>query len=255
MPAPPPDVVRAFGASGRPVPLRGGRGTAWRTGKIVFKQSDAPADELRWQEHVLARLARGAFRIAVPIRSLRGELVVDGWSAWPWLAGRHAPRWDEILAVGELFHDATACVTRPSQWLDARADRWALADRIAWGEVDPVALPRVRDVGWLLDARAPIRTEAQLIHGDLSGNVLLAGRHPPAIIDFSPLWRPRAYASMIVAVDAIAWHGAGVELLEPGLLRDDGAQLLIRALLFRLLSDTHPQRGQYSAVTERLRRH
>jgi prepilin-type processing-associated H-X9-DG protein len=73
---------------------------------------------------------------------------------------------------------------------------------------------------------------SQLVHGDLSGNVLFADGLPPAVIDWSPYWRPPPYASAIVMCDAALGHGAGVELLA-----GSDRQLLIRALLFRLLSE------------------
>jgi hypothetical protein len=31
---------------------------------------------------------------------------------------------------------------------------------------------------------------------------------PPAIIDFTPYWRPVGYASAIVVADALVWEGA-----------------------------------------------
>jgi hypothetical protein len=71
---------------------------------------------------------------AAPLRCRDGELVVDGWTAWPRLAGAHAPRWAEILAVGERLHRALAGEERRVEVLDARTDGWARADRIAWGE-------------------------------------------------------------------------------------------------------------------------
>jgi hypothetical protein len=44
------------------------------------------------------------------------------------------------------------------------------------------------------------------------------------------------YASAIVAVDAVLWHGADVELLSVV----ESSQLLVRALLFRLLAARDP---------------
>ena len=50
----------------------------------------------------------------------------------------------------------------------------------------------------------PVHAVNQVIHGDLSGNVLTgnvltAPGRVPAVIDFSPYWRPAAYADAIVA--------------------------------------------------------
>jgi prepilin-type processing-associated H-X9-DG protein len=194
MPAPPANVLAAFGASARPEPLSGGQATAWRAGDVVLKSLDMSVEALGWQAEVLGSMACDDFRVAPPLRTRAGELVVDGWTAWPMLAGAHAPRWAEIVAVGERFHRALAGVGRPTAVLDARMD------------------------------------------GDLSGNVLFADGRAPAVLDLSPYWRPMEYASAIVMVDAVLWYGAEVGLLS--VVGD--AQLLVRALLFRLLATPDP---------------
>ena len=139
-----------------------------------------------------------------------------------------------------------ARVRRPASVLDARTDPWARADRIAWGELPAGDLAAVPAVARLLAARRPVGAPSQLVHGDLTGNVLFADGLPPAVIDFSPYWRPTAFASAVVAVDAVVWFDA-----DPGLLRTvaalpDGPQLLVRALLFRLLADPDP--GAHASV-------
>jgi hypothetical protein len=47
-----------------------------------------------------------------------------------------------------------------------------------------------------------------LIHGDLTGNVLFHDELPPAIIDFTPYWRPLEFQSAVVVADALVWEGA-----------------------------------------------
>jgi uncharacterized protein (TIGR02569 family) len=242
MPAPPPRVVLAeFGvAGGRPEALAGGQGSSWRAGDVVLKPLDMSIDALRWQADVLSRVVPDGFRVAVPLHARGGELVVEGWTGWPLLTGGHAPRWLDIVAVGERFHHALAEVERPSALLDARTDAWGRADRVAWGESPPGRFAHVPDFARLLAVRRPVSTPSQLVHGDLSGNVLFAHGLPPAVIDFSPYWRPAAYASAVVAVDAVLRHRADAELLTVIAGRGSGAQLLVRALLFRLLSERDP---------------
>ena len=203
MSAPPAAVLFAFAVSGRPERLAGRQGTAWRAGDVVLKPLDMSLEALRWQSAVLGSIDTAGFRLAVPLRSRDGELVVDGWTAWPLLAGDHAPRWPEILAVGKRLHRALAGVERPSALLDARTDGWARADRIAWGEAPAADFAGLPEVSHLLAARTAVSASNQLIHGDLSGNVLFADGLPPAVIDLPPYWRPAAYASAIVAVDAV----------------------------------------------------
>lgn len=71
---------------------------------------------------------------------------------------------------------------------------------------------------------------SQVVHGDLSGNVLFADGAPPAVIDLTPYWRPAAFAAAVVVVDALVWGGG-----DPSLLRRVDHQLLLRAELRRLL--------------------
>ncbi len=47
---------------------------------------------------------------------------------------------------------------------------------------------------------------------------------PPLVIDPSPYWRPPAFASAIVVADALVFHGAGEEMVEPLLLEVDFPQ-------------------------------
>ena len=118
------------------------------------------------------------------------------------------------------------------------SNRWADADRVAWGEAEGELPPSARP---LLAQRRPVDLPSQLIHGDLGGNVLFHGSLPPAVIDVSPYWRPVGYAAAIVVADAVAWEGAGDEVVER-LLRRQGDQLLLRAVLFRIAAEPHGPR-------------
>jgi hypothetical protein len=71
----------------------------------------------------------------------------------------------------------------------------------------------------------------QLVHGDLAGNVLFAAGKEPAIIDFSPYWRPSEYAEGVVLADALCWHSASVSLLEETRV---SVAAVARGLLFRM---------------------
>jgi hypothetical protein len=92
--------------------------------------------------------------------------------------------------------------------------------------------------------RTPSRAPEQIVHGDLTGNVLFAEPLAPAIIDFTPYWRPVGFASAVVVADAIAWHGATSALADA--LSDDGEprSMLARAALFRLITSDRAALGQ-----------
>jgi uncharacterized protein (TIGR02569 family) len=248
---PPPTVIEAFGASGEPVALAGGRGLAWRVDDLVFKPADLGPDELDWQADVLPTVQASDIRISIPQRASTGGLVVDGWTAWPYLSGEHrAGQWLEVISVGDRFHEAVAGLARPL-FIAARTDPWAIGDRVAWGEapIDPYL--DVAVVARQAELRRPIDAPSQLIHGDLTGNVLFDDDLPPAVIDLSPYWRPAAFATAIVVADALVWEGANDSLLDSVADIDDIGQMLIRALLYRLVAAAEGGFEDNEAATER----
>ena len=114
---------------------------------------------------------------------------------------------------------------------------------MAWGDRDPgsvladVPEPLSGQLRSLLAALRPVRLQAQLVHGDLGGNVLFAAGEPPAVIDFSPYWRPAGLALAIAAVDALMWGGADPAVLDELAGQPELDQLLARALVYRLVTE------------------
>src|SRR4051812_23342860 len=230
---PPLAVLRAFGVEAPAQPLPGGQGTSWRAGDVVLKPDTGAVHE--YLAETLAPVVPDGFRLAQPVPTLDGGWVRDGWVAARWVVGTapdpSAPStWLQIVEPGRAFHRALADVDRPS-FVDARQDWWAVADRVAWGErtvdLHPELLDVARRVGAALEPLGP----SQLVHGDLTNNVLFAAGLPPAVIDISPYWRPPAYAEGVVVADALCWHGASASLLD---LADVPVAAVARALLFRL---------------------
>ena len=88
-----------------------------------------------------------------------------------------------------------------------------------------------------------MRLPRQLIHGDLGGNVLFAGASPPAVIDFSPYWRPPGLALAVAAVDALTWSGADPAILDALDGEPELDQLLARAHVGRLVTEVVIRRG------------
>jgi uncharacterized protein (TIGR02569 family) len=252
---PPREVLAAFGSAGGPVPLSGGRGLAWRVGDLVFKPADLAPDELAWQADVLPTVDASDVRLSFPQRTIAGELVVDGWTAWPYLPGEHREAWwPEVIAVGDRFHRAVAGLARPA-FIAARTDPWAIGDRVAWGEASLQPYRDVPHVARLADHLQPVEARSQLIHGDLSGNVLFADGLPPALIDLTLYWRPTAFATAIVVADALVWEGADGSLVESVADVDDFGQMLLRALLYRLVAAVEGGFEDDDAAIERRYRH
>ncbi len=212
----------------------------------MLKPLDMSVEALEWQEAILSDIAEDGFRLARPVRTRAGGLVVEGWSAWQRLAGQHLPgRWADIALVGERFHRATAHIP-PPPWHQWRTDPFAAADRAAWN-ADALlpfrSLPVIDQLGTRLQ---PVRGRDQLIHGDLSGNVLFHPRLAPGIIDLSPYWRPPLFATAVVAVDAMVWEGADRSIARILHGHPDAAQYLIRAAIFRAVMDhlCNPERHE-----------
>jgi uncharacterized protein (TIGR02569 family) len=247
MPTPTPpsrEVLAAFGATADPEPLQGGRGGTWRAGDLVLKPVDFEP-ESRWRSTVLDKLPDSdAFRIARPVCAATGDWLFQGWEASHLVAGRTDPtRWDEAIAAGSAFHEAIADVAKPA-FLDDRDDWWSEADRASWDLERPVKGAPI--LGRLAECRVPVRVGCQAVHGDLLGNVLYEPGLPPAVIDWAPYWRPAAWAAAVAAVDAMCWHGAGEEVLDRAEQLEAWPQMLVRALLFRMVTDREATRAEGS---------
>lgn len=163
-------------------------------------------------------------------------MVVDGWTAWTYVDGHHAERrWPDIIAAGTQFHRAFAGVPRP-QFIARYDDPWAIGDRVAWGEHPMDEFKAVPHIGRLRDRLRPVDTPSQVIHGDLTGNVLFSDSLPPAVIDLAIYWRPPAFATAIVVGDALTWEGADETLLSTVAQVGHFPQFLLRALLYRIVT-------------------
>jgi uncharacterized protein (TIGR02569 family) len=263
-PPPPPEVLAAFGADGDPVRFAGGQGTTWRAGTVVLKRVDFLPETL-WRAEVLDALPdHPAFRLARPVRTTTGDWTAHpagagdsvgppagddrpAWEATRFVEGEPDPgRPDEVIEAGHAFHDAVASLERPA-FLDQRHNPWTDADRIAWSELPTPAWTDPSETRHLaapadllralLQARRPVELPAQAVHGDLAGNVLFADGLPPAVIDWPLYWRPTSWAAAVVVVDAVTWHGAGPDLADRQSHRPEWRQMMIRALIYRILTD------------------
>lgn len=237
--APPEAVTRAFGLRARP---RWWEGRTWVAGDVFLKPVD-DVEEARWTCEVLSRVDEDGFRVARPVAASDGSWVVEGWVASRRVVGSPAPGGSEsVLKAARAFHAALREVPKPP-CLTRRRHRWATADRVAWGEEPYAPSSWLEPRFSLLKSWAcPVTLEPQIIHGDLSGNVLVAPGLLPAVIDFSPYWRPAAYAEAIIAVDAWLWSGAGFDVVERVVAPARSPGLLARAALFRLVAlDLHAQ--------------
>jgi uncharacterized protein (TIGR02569 family) len=168
------------------------------------------------------------------VRASDGRWVIDGWCAQTWMPGAHEPRWAEIVGLGRALDAAFAYLQRPA-FIDARVHPWSVGDRVAWGEQEPPQGDPFLDR--LLAIRSQVDLASQVIHGDLSENVMFSEGLAPAVIDVTPYWRPAGFSAAVVLCDAVTWRGADPE---PILAAAAGipafAQLVVRATIYRLVT-------------------
>lgn len=209
-------------------------GPRWRCGEIALRPVTNPA-EATWIAQTLDDLEVPELRIGRPVRASDGRWVVGGWAAFHQVAGRPESRYDEVVAASLRLHKATADLRVP-RFLAARADVFALADRVAAGTeeapLDPALGGRLFDV--VAGSRKPLGLRPQVVHGDLFGNVLFDGDGTPGITDFTAYHRPAEWAAAVVVVDALAWGGADEGILRRWSHLSEWPQALLHALLFRL---------------------
>ncbi|WP_323793215.1 hypothetical protein [Nocardioides sp.] len=250
---PPAHVLDLFAVPEVVTHLPGGSGSTYRAGDLVLSPGRDETVQA-WLSPVLARLAvrldedpgRRArdLRVAMPVPARDGSWVVNGWAAC-----RYEPEavtcldLDVTLAAGRSLHAhlAVAVGSRPPR-LHEREDRWARAERVAFGPTqEMVAAAAGTPAADVVDRVAPHLSDVplgteQLVHADLAGNVLLDRQGAPLVIDVSPAWRPVQWAEAVAVVDLVTWFGAPLSVVEP---RQSGPerQALLRALIFRALSD------------------
>ncbi|MCF6379392.1 hypothetical protein L2K70_17410 [Nocardioides KLBMP 9356] len=262
-PSRPPDhVLDLFAAEGVLEPLEGGRGTSWRAGDLVLSPGHDESEA--WLAPIQARLAvhldeesPRSIRLALPVPARDGNLTADGWAATRFEPGTTPCRdLPTLRATAHLLHAhlATRVLERPRE-LDGRTDRWGVADEASYDVEAAVAAaadrpePGLRD---LVEAIAPELDDSdlgreQLVHRDLASNVLLDASGVPFVIDFTPTWRSPLWAEAVCVLDAVIWHDAPAEALDEW---RSGAQrqALLRAVLFRVLSDLPCDVEAYTAL-------
>jgi uncharacterized protein (TIGR02569 family) len=248
---PPAAALAAFGVAGQPLTLLpGGQGTSWRAGDLVLKRAEQIPGELQWLAGVYSRVDQDRFRIARQQVATGGRVAVAGWAATRWLPGQHAQRrWADIIGVSERYHAALRELPRPD-FLDGRDNPWSTGDKVAWADLPADEFADVPHLQRLLAARRAVDAPSQVIHGDLGGNVLFHETLPPAVIDCSPYWRPAEFATAIVVGDALVWEGADEEILAA--VRPDGdfGQYLIRALIYRIVTERILVKGYPGAAPD-----
>lgn len=232
--APPQAVLDAFCVTEMPDLLPGGAGTTYRAGRIILKPITNSV-EADWLARLFDTIPEVGFRVARPISSIHGAWSVDGWSATRFVVGEEIRgRSSEKIAVARAFHQALAAYPRPPHIATAQHP-WAIADRFAWGEEQINYHRRLTSaLHALLALLQPVSLTSQLIHGDMTGNILFHDPLLPAVIDMAPYWRPAEFAIAVIVIDSIVWEGADDRIIERVIATDGMYQLLLRAAIRRI---------------------
>lgn len=229
-------VLEQFGVTEALKAMSGGTtGRCYRAGDVVLKPDQAD-DVAAWLAQLVEQVAPNpGFRLSHPIPSQSGKWTVEGWAAMSFMEGTHeGGRWVEMLRAGQALHRAIRQLPKPA-FLDRRSDRWAVSDRAVWGEVEVDVPKELRaEIGSLTEMATAVESPSQVVHSDLCGNTLLHDGLPPAIIDFSPLFRPAEYAEAILISDAVTWESAPLKLAQDWTTSELHRQMLVRGSLFRL---------------------
>ncbi|MFA5188013.1 MAG: phosphotransferase [Patescibacteria group bacterium] len=232
---PPQKVLHAFNLTGDPILLSGGQGNSFLVDNVVLKPTK-DVQEASWLAEINNSLISNEFRVPKPIRANDNSWVFEGWTANTFLSGEHIPgNYSGVIDVSKVFHKALIGIPKPD-FFDQRNTVWSVADKIAWGELPlpDFALtnnPLLKIFKLLRKNELP----NQLIHGDMGiGNVLFDKKLPPAVIDFSPYFRPADFAIAIMMIDALVFENADKSILNLGKDFKDFNQLLLRALVRRI---------------------
>ncbi|MDO8594332.1 MAG: hypothetical protein Q7R93_02345 [bacterium] len=214
--APPPQAIAlAFGSKEIPVLLKGGQGTSYRSGNIILKPSEGIKKQTWTAEAYQSLPESPEVRFPRPIKSINGTWVHEGYIALSFLEGEHANgHYAEKLSASIAFHKLLQGIPKPD-FVGLGENSWSIGDLVAW---DKLGFNYDQEFMDLYNQIKPhlkqLTLPEQLVHGDLSGNLLVHPTLPVAIIDYSHAWAPNGFAEGIMLADVIAWENASPKELE-----------------------------------------
>lgn len=230
------EILQSFTLSGDILQLSGGQNTSIKVGNAVIKPVDNK-QQIEWVMSVIYNLDPQGYRVSKPIRSIYGAFVHNGWACTQYEPGKDMMgRVKEKLFVSRLFHRDLAAVRFHD--FPHHDNPWSKGHRIAWqSDTLPMDLPNVaKEILSDLLCKVSLKRQykVQLVHGDLSGNILFDQVLTPLIIDFSPTIAPVEYAEAILVCDCIAWQGSDLSEIELFPTNELYKEMIIRAIIFRL---------------------
>lgn len=259
----PANVRQSFGLDRSGAVLEGGSElsivTDGPTSRVVVKKvfDSALGRWVQWLALQLLAVDELGFRVPRPVRSVDGDLIVDGWIASEFVPGLRALEGspERVAAIGRQFAAAaTSAVGTAHPVVQARSDRWARGIRAAFDKETLDLSDEAETVASQLRRRAtPIddRRARSVVHCDLTGNVFVDRNGRPVVLDISPSITDPAFGTAVIVADHLLWRGGSADLVE--LLGVDSG-LLPRALLFRLYAEQLADDPRHGARLDDYRR-
>lgn len=263
---PPSDyVLHAFGLAGPASHLPGREARCFTAGGAVLKRADDDDESQKVAEMVTSLLGKlspaSLYRLPRPMSAVKnaGTYIQGGWTASQYINGKEGPKdhFRDILRICKALHDDLSSISsQPPAFIGKRTNRWSQADCVTWGEMDVNQVPGINHeiLAHLaspleqlkqMKRELPIIPAEQLIHADLTGNVLFSqDGELPTVIDITLYWRPAEYAGAVIVADGLTWFGEGQGLVEAYGTDELHLQYLVRALFWRCLTfaiDHDPQ--------------
>ncbi|KKI90132.1 hypothetical protein WQ54_23835 [Bacillus sp. SA1-12] len=230
------EVIHSFNLKGKIEQLSGGQNTSLKVDHAVLKPVE-DVHHYEWLLSVLNNIIPKSYRLSKPFRSQEGTFVNEGWICTRFEQGKEVNgRIEEKLKVAKLFHQDLSTVDYSD--FPHVENPWTKAHRIAWQKDElPMDIhPKTEDIIMELLKKVQLKNQynVQIVHADLSGNILFDEVLPPLIIDFSPTIAPIEYAEAILVCDCIAWQKSKISELELLPNNNTYREMMIRAVLFRL---------------------
>lgn len=173
--------IAAWGLSGTPKRLPGGhRNLVLRVGDRVLKSTRRSEAALAWLLPVFDLLAKCGPMAPVPLRSVFGTFVVDGWTCEPWHDGQQGKAQD-VAAIWPAFAAAAKGLPqRPGFCASVDLQTVTQGGDIDLGDMPGTLTHAIRAAWAALDA-----TPQTVVHADLSpSNILRATDGQLIVLDW-----------------------------------------------------------------------
>lgn len=254
---PPAHILASFQVpAAHPAQLDEAWSRGWRCDRAVISHADEPA-RAAWIARTMAKMRPAGVSVSRPILSSDGRFSVSGWRARTFISGHAAPRFDECIMAALRVGEALRAESKPAfltvpliggTW--SEQELFAAAEAAAFGD-DPAvwlaaalpadSVPR-EDVAQALvkaaqlaSLRKDLEEPEQLVHGDVLGCVIFDGAADPILTDVVPVWRQAGWPVALIIVDAMAWGNGADALIDRWSHIPDIEQLLLRAVLYRVI--------------------